>query len=214
MSDLLQGHNEAYHRLRAMEHQTNTGGIMYPKGTNDRGYTHSSREHHAHGERVGGSEREHHAHGEMVGKKKGSSVGNESSPPGHGGSHMKPHFGAPKGGVEDGAPRRLAVKQARAENHSRGERVGDDDEKHAMGGPAGKPRPGAMMGPRHMGARAATGGRMKSPEKHAMGGMAGNARSGAMMGPNPIGGMKPRGMPTPQPMGAYRKGGKTDRKDD
>lgn len=155
MSDLLQGTNEAYTRLRAMEHQTNTGSIMYPSGTNDRGYTSRSREHHAHGERVGG----------------------ESSAPGRGGSHMKPHFGKPDGGVEDGAARRIAVKQARAENHKRGERVGE--ERHAMGAMVGGPRSGAMMGPRHMGARA----------------------------------QRPMPDAAPQPMGAYRSGGKTHKKE-
>lgn len=130
MSDTLMGNNEAERRLRALVNQTNHGGVEYPSGTNERGYP--GRERHAAGDRVvGDDDVESHAHGDRVGRK----CGGEASAPGRGGSRMSSHFGEPQKGRETGHPRHMAVKQAHAENHRRGERVGR--EKHAFGDMAG-----------------------------------------------------------------------------
>lgn len=97
---LLSGQNESVSRLHKMMSDTNTGRISYPKSTNERGE--GGREHHAHGDRVGG----------------------EGSAPGRGGSHMGSHYGKPDCGMEQGAPRKMAARQAHAENHAMGDRVG------------------------------------------------------------------------------------------
>ena len=90
---VLEGNWEAEARFKAMLHQKNTGKIAYPSATNDRGHVSSShREHHAHGERVGGSI-------------------------GSGGTHMKPlEKGMAKGNgaKEEGHAHSNAIKQAHA----------------------------------------------------------------------------------------------------
>jgi hypothetical protein len=133
MSDTLKGFSEADMRLRKLVNQTNSGGIEYPKGTNERGYPgHSHHEHHAHGERVGEHHEHHHRHHEhKEHHARGERVGGEGCAPGRGGSHMHSHFGEPEHGRKMGAPRHMAVKQARAENHRRGEMVGESGHEHA-----------------------------------------------------------------------------------
>jgi len=130
MSSLIYGHNESAERLKKEVGEHNPGGIEYPGGTNDRGYpsknltneslndNHHIKHHHEHHtDRYAKSHhREHHAHGDMV--------GNSSSAPGKGGSHMKPHFGKPQHGREENHWRSNAIKEAHAENHRRGDIVG------------------------------------------------------------------------------------------
>ncbi len=129
--DTMMGSNEAYGRVKKMMGQSNTGGIQYPSGTNSRG--NGGREHHAEGDMVG---RENHASGDRVGgQKKNSRLGDVSAPPGHAGSMMKPHFGAPQGGREMGT-RRQAIAQAHGENHKEGDMVGR--ESHGFGQRVGR----------------------------------------------------------------------------
>ena len=118
-NDTLFGQNEAEARLRRMVDDKNNGKIDYPRGTNERGYPN-----------VRSAMRESHAHGD--------SVGGVASAPGRGGSHMKPHFGKPQHGREEGHLRRNAVKQARAENHAHGDMVGGEPEHHAFGAGVGR----------------------------------------------------------------------------
>ena len=105
------GTNEAYGRVKRMMGQSNTGGIEYPSGTNMRG--------------SGG--REHHA--------QGGSVGDVNAAPGHGGSMMKPHFGAPQHGRDTGS-RSKAIAQVHGENHKEGVMVGR--EAHGFGARVGR----------------------------------------------------------------------------
>lgn len=87
---LLYGENEALERVRGQMKQRNTGGIMYPSGTNGRGNP-GGREAHARGDSVGGM-------------------------PSEGGSRMKPMHGgnhAMEGVV--GKNKRNAVRQTRNE---------------------------------------------------------------------------------------------------
>jgi len=92
---LLYGKNEALERVKDQMSQRNTGKIMYPNGTNDRGYP---------------STREAHARGDMVG----------GELPSKGGSHMSPMHGKRDmmGGVEK-RNQRNAVDQQRS-NHASG----------------------------------------------------------------------------------------------
>lgn len=129
--DTMMGTNEAYGRVKKMMGQSNTGRIEYPSGTNMRGS--GGREHHADGDMVG---RENHKDGGNVGgQKKNCNVGDVTAAPGHAGSMMKPHFGAPQQGREMGS-RRNAIAQVHGENHKTGGMAGR--EAHGFGQSVGR----------------------------------------------------------------------------
>jgi hypothetical protein len=117
MDSQLVGKNHAADRIRAELRETHSKGIEYPKATNERGTM--SRNH-----------REYHAAGDQV--------GGESKAPGNGGAYMKPRFGNPVGGMNDGHFRKNAIRQANPERHAEGDSVGGGAQpntmKYAMGG--------------------------------------------------------------------------------
>lgn len=130
----------------------------------------------------GSSGREHHAEGGAVGE---------------GSSHMKPNFGAPKGGRDTGT-RSKAIAQVHGENHKEGDMVGREN--HAMGRAVGR-----------MAGRA--GNAMQKAAKAAPGAIrqAGNAMAGAaraMPGAMRQAGKAARGAMPPRPM--YRRGGRAE----
>lgn len=109
---LLYGENEALERVRGQMKQRNTGGIMYPSGTNGRGNP-GGREAHARGDSVGGL-------------------------PSEGGSRMKPMHGgnhAMEGVVEKN--KRNAVRQTRNEMgrsaHASGGQPRCEDNEYSLG---------------------------------------------------------------------------------
>ena len=158
MPTLLEGQNEAETRLKKQIHEKNSGGIEYPSGTNDRGYTkggrgeqysehprahrkHTGREHHAMGDSVGGSD--------MNGMQHGTND-EEDHPAGNGGVNMGQRMNYRKGGCALPSQGGTDMKPMRK---------------------GGEKTKGIMSGPRHMAVKELKGMR----ERHSDGDMVGQS---------------------------------------
>lgn len=57
MDTQIQGHDEAYERLKADNSKPRGNGMQFPSDTNGRGYAHGQREPHAEGDLVGSDDK-------------------------------------------------------------------------------------------------------------------------------------------------------------